>query len=142
MLTYSAVFFSALMGASILPMQSEAVLVGFLLAGQKPIANLVIIATLGNVLGALVNWGLGRALRRFESRSWFPVSKQQIQHAQSWYLRYGRWSLLGSWLPIVGDPITVVAGAFHERFWPFVVLVTLAKGGRYIVLTAMTVPWL
>ena len=68
MLTYSAVFFSALMAASILPMQSEAVLVGFLLAGQKPIANLVIIATLGNVLGALVNWGLGRAFRRFESR--------------------------------------------------------------------------
>jgi membrane protein YqaA with SNARE-associated domain len=142
MLSYAALFLSAFMAASILPMQSEAVLVGLLVAGQKPIAYLLIIATMGNVLGAVVNWVLGRALRRFEGRSWFPASHAQIQHAQRWYLRYGRWSLLGSWLPIVGDPITVVAGAFRERFWPFVVLVTLAKGGRYIVLTAMTVPWL
>ena len=77
MLTYSAVFFSALMAASILPMQSEAVLVGFLLAGQKPIANLVIIATLGNVLGAVVNWVLGRALRRFAGVLGFQLHKSK-----------------------------------------------------------------
>jgi membrane protein YqaA with SNARE-associated domain len=97
---------------------------------------------MGNVLGAVVNWVLGRALRRFEGRSWFPASHAQIQRAQRWYMRFGRWSLLGSWLPIVGDPITVVAGALRERFWPFVILVTVAKAGRYIVLAAMTVPWL
>ncbi|MDT2031673.1 YqaA family protein [Planktomarina sp.] len=142
MLSYGALFLSALIAASFLPMQSEAFLVGLLVAGQKPVASLLVIATLGNVLGAVVNWVLGRALRRFEGWSWFPASRQQMQRAQRWYLRYGRWSLLGSWLPIVGDPITVVAGALGESFWPFVVLVTLAKGGRYIVLTAMTVPWL
>ena len=142
MTSYAALFISALMAATILPMQSEAVLVGFLVAGQKPIAYLLIIATLGNVLGAVINWGLGRAVHRFEGRSWFPASQEQMQRAQRWYLRYGRWSLLASWLPIVGDPITVVAGALRESFWPFVALVTLAKAGRYIVLAAMTVPWL
>ena len=142
MLSYGALFLSALIAASFLPMQSEAFLVGLLVAGQKPVASLLVIATLGNVLGAVVNWVLGRALRRFEGWSWFPASRQQMQRAQRWYLRYGRWSLLGSWLPIVGDTITVVAGALGESFWTFVVLVTLAKGGRYIVLTAMTVPWL
>ena len=142
MLSYAALFLSAFMAASILPMQSEAVLVGLLVAGQKPIAYLLIIATVGNVLGAVVNWVLGRALRRFEGRSWFPASHAQIQRAQRWYIRYGRWSLLGSWLPIVGDQITVVAGVLRERFWLFVILVTVAKAGRYIVLAAMTVPWL
>ena len=142
MLSYGALFLSALMAASFLPMQSEAVLIGLLVARQEPVASLLVIATLGNVLGAVVNWVLGRALRRFEGRAWFPASQEQLQRAQRWYLRYGRWSLLGSWLPIVGDPITVVAGALRESFWPFVALVTLAKGGRYIVLTAMTVPWL
>ena len=142
MVSYGALFLSALMAASFLPMQSEAVLIGLLVARQEPVASLLVIATLGNVLGAVVNWVLGRALRRFEGRAWFPASQEQLQRAQRWYLRYGRWSLLGSWLPIVGDPITVVAGALRESFWPFVALVTLAKGGRYIVLTAMTVPWL
>ena len=69
MLSYAVLFLSALMAASILPMQSEAVLVGLLVAGQKPIAYLLIIATVGIVLGAVVNWVLGRALRRFEGRS-------------------------------------------------------------------------
>ena len=142
MTSYAVLFISALMAATILPMQSEAVLVGLLVAGQKPVAYLLIIATLGNVLGAVINWGLGRAVLRFEGRSWFPASQEQMQRAQRRYLRYGRWSLLASWLPIVGDPITVVAGALRESFWPFVALVTLAKGGRYIVLAAMTVPWL
>mgnify|MGYP000935653041 CR=1 FL=1 len=142
MLSYGALFLSALIATSFLTMQSESVLVGLLVAGQKPVAYLLIIATLGNVLGAVINWGLGRAVRRFEGRSWFPASQEQMQRAQRWYLRYGRWSLLASWLPIVGDPITVVAGALRESFWPFVALVTLAKGGRYIVLAAMTVPWL
>ncbi|HBK10238.1 MAG TPA: hypothetical protein DDZ12_03610, partial [Planktomarina temperata] len=120
MTSYAVLFISALMAATILPMQSEAVLVGFLVAGQKPVAYLLIIATLGNVLGAVINWGLGRAVRRFEGRSWFPASQEQMQRAQRWYLRYGRWSLLASWLPIVGDPITVVAGTLRESFWPFV----------------------
>ena len=82
MVSYGALFLSALMAASFLPMQSEAVLIGLLVARQEPVASLLVIATLGNVLGAVVNWVLGRALRRFERRAWFPASQEQMQRAQ------------------------------------------------------------
>ncbi|SEP37532.1 hypothetical protein SAMN02787149_107218 [Pseudomonas sp. Snoq117.2] len=77
------------------------------------------IATAGNVLGSVVNWWLGRSVER-----------------------YGRGSLLFSWVPIIGDPITVVAGILHEPFWCFLVLITLAKAARYLVLIRLTLGWL
>ncbi|WP_037150447.1 membrane protein, partial [Rhizobium freirei] len=58
--------------------------------------------------------------------------------ARAWYRKFGKWSLLGSWLPIVGDPITVVAGVLREPLPTFLLLVTIAKVGRYIVLAAVT----
>lgn len=121
-------------------MQSEAVLVALLLAGEQP-AALLTVATLGNVLGSVVNWGLGRYLLRFSNRRWFPVGPEALARAQGWYRRYGRWSLLGSWLPVVGDPLTLVAGVMKEPILPFLLLVTLAKGGRYVVLAALTLAW-
>lgn len=142
MISYAALFFSALVAATMVPMQSEAVLVGLMIAGTQPLVGLMLVATVGNVLGAVINWYLGHMLARFQNRSWFPASLAQVKRAQAWYLRYGRWSLLGSWLPIVGDPITVAAGALGERFLPFVVLVSIAKGARYVFLALVTVPWL
>lgn len=122
-------------------MQSEAVLVGLLLAGDYSIAGLLVVATIGNVLGAVINWALGRSLLHWRDRPWFPASEAQLARAQGWYKRYGRWSLLLSWAPIVGDPITVIAGTLRERFWIFLLLVTMAKGGRYITLAAITLAW-
>jgi membrane protein YqaA with SNARE-associated domain len=90
----------------------------------------------------VVNWCLGRFLLRFKEKPWFPTSKGQLERAQNWYRRYGRWSLLGSWLPVVGDPLTVVAGVMREPLVPFLVLVTIAKGTRYLVLAALTLAWL
>ena len=142
MISYVALFFSALVAATMVPMQSEAVLVGLMIAGTQPLVGLMLVATVGNVLGAVINWYLGHMLARFQNRSWFPASLAQVKRAQAWYLRYGRWSLLGSWLPIAGDPITVAAGALGERFLPFVVLVSIAKGARYVFLALVTVPWL
>lgn len=142
MISYAALFFSALVAATMVPMQSEAVLVGLMIAGKQPLVGLLLVATVGNVLGAVINWYLGHMLARFQNRSWFPASLAQVKRAQAWYLRYGRWLLLGSWLPIVGDPITVAAGALGERFLPFVVLVSIAKGARYVFLALVTVPWL
>ncbi|WP_299558181.1 YqaA family protein [uncultured Sulfitobacter sp.] len=141
MIAYVGLFASALVAATVLPMQSEAVLSGLLIGGAYPVTALVLVATVGNVLGAVINWILGRFLLRFKDRQWFPSSDRQLARAQRWYRRYGRWSLLGSWLPLVGDPLTVVAGLMREPLVPFVVLVTLAKGTRYLVLTAAVLSW-
>ena len=142
MIAYIGLFGSAFIAATILPLQSEAVLVTLLVAGAHPVSVLIIVATVGNVLGSVVNWCLGRFLLRFKEKPWFPTSKGQLERAQNWYRRYGRWSLLGSWLPVVGDPLTVVAGAMREPLVPFLVLVTIAKGTRYLVLAALTLAWL
>lgn len=142
MIAYFGLFASALIAATILPMQSEVVLVGLLLGGERSVVALLIVATTGNVLGSILNWAMGRFALRFKHRRWFPASDHQLARAETWYRRYGRWSLLGSWLPVIGDPLTVVAGVLREPLVSFVLLVTLAKGARYLVLAALTLAWL
>ena len=142
MAAYMLLFGSALVAATILPMQSEAVLVALLIAGEHPVSALILIASVGNILGSIINWHLGRYLLRFQHKKWFPSSEKRLNQAQNWYRQYGRWSLLGSWLPIIGDPLTVVAGLMREPFFTFLLLVTLAKSARYILLAALTLAWL
>lgn len=135
---YVGLFMTALAAATILPMQSEAALVALLVTDAYPIWILIAAASLGNVLGAVINWLLGRGIERFRDRRWFPVQRAVLDRAQDWYRRYGKWSLLLSWLPIAGDPLTVVAGVAREPFPIFLLFVTIAKVGRYLVLTAAT----
>jgi membrane protein YqaA with SNARE-associated domain len=135
---YAGLFLTAFVAATIFPMQSEAVLVGLLVAGAQPSWLLITVASVGNVLGSVVNWLLGRGIERFHERKWFPASTSALDRAQRWYRRYGKWSLLLSWAPIVGDPLTVVAGVLREPFPMFLALVTIAKVGRYLVLAAAT----
>jgi len=123
---------SAFGAATLLPLQSEAVLVTLLLKGQYSALLLISIATLGNVLGSCVNWWLGLKIEQFKHRKWFPVSEKRLQQAQSFYHKYGFYSLLLSWTPIIGDPITLVAGLFKENFWRFLGIVLIAKAGRYL----------
>jgi membrane protein YqaA with SNARE-associated domain len=139
--SYLGLFSAAFAAATLIPAQSEAVLVGLLLHGQQSVAGLLLVATLGNVSGSLVNWLLGRSIERLRHRRWFPVSDAQLERAQQRYRRYGRLSLLLSWVPIIGDPLTVVAGTLREPLWSFLLLVTLAKGGRYLLLAAITLGW-
>ncbi|MBC3949545.1 MULTISPECIES: YqaA family protein [Pseudomonas] len=139
--SYFGLFLAAFGAATLLPMQSEAVLVGMLLSGHYTVATLLLVATLGNVLGSLVNWLLGRSVERFRHKRWFPVSEAKLEKAQRFYLRYGRWSLLLSWVPIIGDPLTMVAGVMREPLWSFLLIVTFAKGMRYLLLTAATLGW-
>jgi len=135
---YLGLFAAAFGAATLLPLQSEALLVALLLGGAQPMWTLVLVASLGNVLGSLANWWLGRYLERFRDRRWFPVSDRHLRQAQRWYGRYGRWSLLLSWLPVIGDPLTLVAGIMREPLWRFTLIVTLAKTLRYAVLAAAT----
>jgi len=139
---YFGLFIAAFAAATLIPAQSEALLVGLLLSSSFSPATLLVVATLGNVLGSVANWLLGRYIERLRHKRWFPVSQRQLEKAQRSYQRYGRWSLLLSWVPIIGDPLTVVAGTLREPFWSFVLLVTLAKGGRYLLLAGVTLGWL
>lgn len=135
---YLALFLAAFLAATIVPAQSEAVLVGLILADKQPLLLLLLVATAGNVLGSVVNWLLGRFIEHFRDRPWFPVSPEKLSRAEAWYRRFGVWSLLLSWVPIIGDPLTVVAGVLRTPFLTFLALVTLAKAGRYIVLAVVT----
>ncbi|MFB4370785.1 MULTISPECIES: YqaA family protein [unclassified Pseudomonas] len=135
---YLGLFSAAFGAATLLPLQSEALLVGLLLGSAQPAWALVLVASLGNVLGSLVNWWLGLYLERFRDRRWFPVSESRLTQAQHWYGRYGRWSLLLSWLPVIGDPLTLVAGIMREPLWRFTLIVAFAKTLRYAVLAAAT----
>ena len=132
-------FASAFFGATLLPGASEAVLVGLLAAVEGSVVLLVGIATLGNVLGSCVNFACGRFLLHFSDRRWFPVSPAALKRYSRFYRRYGVWTLLLSWAPIIGDPLTVLAGAARTPLTFFLVLVTAGKLARYALLAALTV---
>jgi membrane protein YqaA with SNARE-associated domain len=135
---YAGLFASAFIAATIFPMQSEALLVGLVLADRYSLAGLLLAASVGNTLGAVLNWLLGRSIERFRTRPWFPASEDKLQKAQAWYRKYGKWSLLLSWLPIAGDAITVVAGVLREPLPTFLALVFIAKTFRYVAVVAAT----
>ncbi len=129
---YGGLFLSAFLSATLLPGSSEALLTGLVLAGQGVPWLLLIAAVMGNVLGSLVNWVCGRFLAAFRDRTWFPISPRRYAQAAGWFERYGVWSLLFAWAPVVGDPLTVVAGALRVGFLPFLLLVTVGKVVRYL----------
>ncbi|HIU17802.1 MAG TPA: DedA family protein [Candidatus Avidesulfovibrio excrementigallinarum] len=141
LLSLWGMFLSAFIAATLFPAQSELVLAGLLAAGDVPPVWLIGVATCGNVLGSVVNWGLGRACHRFSGRRWFPVRPDALERASNWYRRYGRWSLLLSWAPVIGDPLTLAAGLLKEPLTSFLLLVTVAKLGRYLAVAGVTLPF-
>ncbi len=127
---YLLLFLSALGAATVLPFSSEATLLWLLSHDYAP-GWLWAVATLGNTLGSVINALLGRYCLHFKDRRWFPVSAVQLARSQQWFARYGYWSLLLAWLPVVGDALTLAAGVMRVRWWPFIVLVAVGKGARY-----------
>ena len=132
-----ALFLAALVAATLLPAQSELVLTAMLLSGRWDPAVLVAVATAGNVAGSLINWLIGCFLSDRRDARWFPVSAAALTRAEQRFQRFGLPVLLLSWVPIIGDPITLVAGLLRVRLIPFLLIVTVAKGGRYAVLAAI-----
>lgn len=125
-------FLSAFGAATLLPLQSEAVLLGLLMDGSHEAGMLIAAASLGNILGSCVNWWLGLKIEHYKDKKWFPVSPGRMQQAQGIYRKYGFWSLLLSWVPVIGDPITLIAGLLKENFPRFLLMVSIAKIGRYL----------
>jgi membrane protein YqaA with SNARE-associated domain len=127
---YLGLFASALLAATVLPGASEILMLGLVVQGLDA-WTLWLVATLGNVAGSTLNWWMGRYALRFADRRWFPVRPAALARAQAWFRRWGKPSLLFSWLPGVGDAFTVAAGMMRVPLLSFVVLVAIAKGGRY-----------
>jgi membrane protein YqaA with SNARE-associated domain len=136
--TYASLFLIAFAAATILPLQSELVVVGLLVAGKQPWPLIIAVATIGNILGSMMNWMLGRSLLHFQDKRWFPASKESLRRAENWYRRFGRGTLLLSWVPVIGDPLTIIAGVLREPLWSFTLLVGSAKTVRYLVLAVLT----
>jgi len=134
-------FFSAFIAATIFPAQSELVLAGMLVKNAAPVWILIGVATIGNTLGSTTNWVLGRFFTSYRDRRWFPVKGDSLVRAEVWYRKYGRWTLLLSWVPFIGDPITLAAGFLRERLLFFILIVAAAKLARYLVVAAVALQW-
>ena len=129
---YSSLFISSFLSSTILPGHSEIILTTFILLEKYSQFLLIFFASFGNILGSVINWYLGFYITKFVNKSWFPLKKEQLDKASLWYLKYGKWSLFFSWVPIIGDPLTIVAGIFRVPLVIFITIVSISKILRYI----------
>jgi membrane protein YqaA with SNARE-associated domain len=131
---YISLFFLSFLAATIIPFSSEVGLASLLKLNLYNDLLLLISASVGNILGSCVNWYLGIYSRTFEKSKWFPFDKKNLSKASNWFEKYGKWSLLLSWMPVVGDPITFIAGTMKTKFKTFIILVSISKISRYLVI--------
>ena len=132
---YIGLFLSALIASTLLPMGSEVVLLALLDQGHNTVI-LWSVATLGNSLGSCINYALGFWASEYINKKYHAT--KSWQRASQLYNRYGVWSLLFAWLPIIGDPLTLLAGLAHTQFRIFVLLVVIGKGARYAILIGLS----
>ena len=133
---YGALFVSAFLAAAVLPVSSEAVLAGLIVSGRGDPWLLLAVATIGNTLGSVTNWVMGRGIDTLRNRRWFPVTPDRYEQACRTFRRFGEWTLLFAWLPVVGDALTIAAGAARVNLGVFVTLVAIGKAARYAVIVA------
>ncbi|MFM1863286.1 MAG: YqaA family protein [Gemmobacter sp.] len=131
-------FAAAFLSATLLPGSSEVVLIALVQgAGGAEAAAAVAVASIGNTLGAVVTWGIGRGLAGAGAARMSEGTRARLARAEAWHRRLGVWSLLLSWVPVVGDPIVLLAGVLRTPFWPFLILVAAGKTARYGALAAL-----
>ncbi|MDD2270615.1 MAG: DedA family protein [Desulfuromonadaceae bacterium] len=134
---YVSLFFVSFLASTLLPLGSEWLLVMMLAAGYDPL-SVVAVATIGNYLGGVVTYLIGIAGGNWLIEKVLRVSQLQQERARRSYDRFGVYSLLFSWLPVVGDPLCLVGGALRVDFRLFSLLVASGKLARYVV-TALVV---
>ncbi|MDB2550886.1 DedA family protein [Rickettsiales bacterium] len=125
-------FLSAFFAATIFPAGSEIMLAYLVVLQNHDPYLLLIIATIGNVLGSITNYILGYYLIKFKNNRFFTIKDKKIKKYSKIYQKWGIYSLLFAWLPIVGDPLTLISGIFKTNIWTFLLLVTIGKAARYI----------
>ena len=122
------------MVATIIPFGSEAYFITLLSLEKYNHFILFLVVSIGNVLGSLFNWICGFYINFFIKKSWFPINNKIIDRGNKLFKKYGKWSLLISWFPLIGDPITFAAGTLRYPIIPFLILVSIGKVGRYLIL--------
>ena len=131
---YLSLFAISFLAATILPFSSELTLAGLIATSNYDNLLLLIVASFGNVLGSVVNWALGFYSRNLTTKKWFPFKDKQIGRSSKRFNKFGKWSLLFAWVPIIGDPLTLVAGLLKVKFKEFLILVTIGKVSRYFII--------
>ena len=131
---YLSLFIISFLAATILPFSSELTLAGLVATSSYDNLLLLTVASLGNILGSVVNWILGFYSRKLSKKKWFPFKDEQIEKSSKWFNKFGRWSLLFAWVPIIGDPLTLAAGLLRVKFIEFLILVTIGKVSRYLAI--------
>ncbi len=134
LISYFQLFIISFLAATILPLSSELILSTMLLTDSFDKYLLLVVASFGNILGSSVNWYLGKKILIFKNKKWFPANERQIAKGEIYFKKYGIWSLLLAWVPIIGDPLTIVAGILRVKFFTFLLLVSISKISRYIFL--------
>ena len=131
---YLSLFAISFLAATILPFSSELTLAGLIATSNYDNLLLLIVASFGNILGSVVNWVLGFYSRNLATKKWFPFKDKQIKNSSKWFSKFGKWSLLLAWVPVIGDPLTLAAGLLRVKFIEFVILVTIGKFSRYFLI--------
>ena len=132
---YITLFISSFISSTILPGHSELTLTAFIYLKKFSITNLVLIASIGNILGSVLNWSLGFYFVKFKEKKWFPINHSQLEKASLWFTTYGKWTLFLSWVPFIGDPLTVVAGILRIPIITFLIIVSISKIFRYVFIS-------
>lgn len=131
---YVGLFFASFLAATILPLSSEVILSFLLLNNFDPII-LVSVATFGNVLGSFVNYSMGLWGSIFFIGKVLKISEDEFVKAKQRFQKYGVFSLFFAWVPVIGDPLTVVAGVLKINILTFFIMVTSGKLIRYVIIS-------
>jgi membrane protein YqaA with SNARE-associated domain len=126
-----ALFCLSFLAATVLPIASEWLLAA-LIANQVDLTASVAVATLGNTLGAVTTWAVGMWGGMWLLQRWLRISEDDRLRAERWYARWGSWSLLLAWAPVVGDPLCLVGGLLKVPLVRFIPLVAAGKAARYL----------
>lgn len=135
---YPALFFLSFFASTLIPLGSEWLLVALIVQGFAPLP-VVLVASTGNLMGACTSYGIGIYGSTFLTTRMLRLDKYNRARAERFFATYGIWSLLLSWLPVIGDPLCVVAGMMKVGFGRFVILVMTGKAARYTAVAWATV---
>ena len=131
-LGYLQLLLFSFLAATFLPFSSEVILTTMYLSKNFNIFILLIVASIGNISGSLFNWYLGKKILIFKDKKWFPISNDRLKKSEKFFQKYGVWSLLLAWVPIIGDPLTMIAGVLRIKLIVFLIFVSTSKISRYI----------